>query len=354
MPEKTQNPESEEGPDILNTIGKTPLLELSRLARWAGVPEGTRILAKAEHLNPGGSGKDRIALALLEDAERRGLQPGGIVVESTSGNTGIALAQACAVKGYQLHIVASEKVSQEKTKIIEAYGAHVHRTPLVPHDHPDHYLAAGKRLAKELGGFKLEQFENPANVEVHEQHTGREILDDLEKLGATPSAFVSGVGTGGTLTGAGRTIKDAHPDCLAVLADPEGSVLAAGGSADAYLVEGIGDDHTPTLYDEGLVDQAVTVPDRTSFLFAKAAARLEGVFIGGSAGSHLAAACTLARWLPAGATIVSVLPDTGRNYLSTFFDPDWCTANGIGDLDLQQHWDPERDASCRLVEVVHS
>lgn len=353
MPQE-KDPESEEGLNILSAIGKTPLLVLPRLARWAGVPEGTRIVAKAKHLNPGGSGKDRIALALLEDAEKRGLQPGGTVVESTSGNTGIALAQACAVKGYKLHVVASEKVSREKIQILEAFGATVHRTPLVPHDHPEHYINAGKRLARRLDAFHLGQFENPANVTVHQEHTAREILEDVEVLGGRVDAFVCGVGTGGTLSGVAGVLKSEHSDCVVALADPEGSVLAAGGPTHDYLVEGIGDDHAPVLFNSGLVDQAVTVPDRTAFLFARAAARLEGLLIGGSAGAHLAAACTLAKWLPAGSTIVTVLPDSGRNYLSTFLDSKWCEANGIEWPEFHDRWEPGSGESCRLVEVVHS
>ncbi|HJQ92959.1 MAG TPA: cysteine synthase family protein, partial [Candidatus Thermoplasmatota archaeon] len=185
---------------ILDAVGETPLLDLARLARHCRLPEGTRLLAKAEHLNPGGSGKDRLALALVEAAERRGLRPGGILVEATSGNTGIALAQVAAVRGYKLHVVSSQKVSDEKIRILHAFGATVRRTPSVPHGHPEHYQAVAARLAKELpGAALLDQFNNAANTRVHEESTGPELLHQAEEAAGRLDAFVAGVGTGGTL-----------------------------------------------------------------------------------------------------------------------------------------------------------
>jgi cystathionine beta-synthase len=320
------------GPTILDAIGNTPLLDLARLARHAGLPAGTRLLAKAEHLNPGGSSKDRLGLALLDAARKRGLQPGGIVVEATSGNTGIALAQACAVQGYRLHVVSSEKVSDEKIRILEAFGATVHRTPNVPHGHPQHYAEVAPALAKSLGGVYLDQFHNGANVNIHEQETGPELLAQATRIGGRLDAFVCGVGTAGTLTGIARYLRGASPATRIVLADPQGSVLAAGEAPAPYLVEGIGDDVAPALYEEWLVDEAITVSDATSFRHAVLAARVEGLLVGGSAGAYLAAAIEVARRLPAGSVVATLLPDTGRNYLSRFFDPAWCASRGLGEV----------------------
>lgn len=321
-----------QGPTILDCIGDTPIVDLPRLARAAGLPEGTRLLAKAEHLNPGGSGKDRLALALLAAAERKGLRPGGVVVEATSGNTGIALAQACAVRGYRLHVVSSEKVSDEKIRILQVLGATVHRTPNVPHGHPDHYGEVAPRLAKELGGFYLDQFHNGANVAVHEAETGPELLGQVHAIAGRLDAFVAGVGTAGTLTGIARHLRRASPATRIVLADPQGSVLACGDAPAPYLVEGIGDDVVPALHEEWLVDDAVTVSDAESFRHAVLAARLEGLLVGGSAGAGLAAAIHVARRLPAGSVVATLLPDTGRNYLSKFLDPAWCERNGLPDV----------------------
>jgi len=336
MPSLLDAPKPSQGsPTILDAIGDTPLLDLSRLARHCGLPAGSRILAKAEHLNPGGSAKDRLAVALLQDAEAKGLAPGGIVVEASSGNTGIALAQAAAVRGYRLHVVASVKASVEKARILEALGATVHRTPLVPHGHPDHYIETAKRLAERLGGILLGQFESPANTRVHEEHTGPELLRDARAIAGRLDAFVAGVGTGGSISGIARHLRRESPATRIVLADPLGSILAAGGEPASYLVEGIGDDSLPPLYEAGLVDEAVTVDDRESFRFALLAARLEGILVGGSSGSHLAAAVQVARRLPPGSVVATLLPDTGRNYLSKFFDPVWCSAHGLADLHEQ-------------------
>ncbi len=315
---------------VLDAVGDTPLIDLSRLARALRLPTGTRLLAKAEHLNPGGSGKDRLALALLDTAEVRGLRPGSTVIEATSGNTGIALAQACAVRGYRLHVVSSTKVSQEKIRILAALGATVHRTPLVPHGHPDHYTEVAKRLAATIpGAVFLDQFHAAANTRIHETTTGPELWDQAE---GCIDAFVHGVGTGGTLVGVARYLRKVSPRTQIVLADPEGSVLAGGNEPRPYLVEGIGDDLPPPLFDPELVDDAVTVTDREAFRHALLAGRTEGLLVGGSGGAHLAAATDVARRLPAGSVVVTLLPDTGRNYLSKFFDPAWCQAHGLGDL----------------------
>src|SRR5688572_15258754 len=318
---------------VLDAIGTTPLLDLPRLARFFSLPAGTRLLAKAEHLNPGGSAKDRLAVALVDAAERRGLRPGGTLVEATSGNTGIALAQVAAVRGYRLHVVSSQKVSDEKIRILHAFGATVHRTPSVAHGHPEHYQVVAARLATELpGAVLLDQFNNAANTRGHEEWTGPELLRQSLEAAGRLDAFVAGVGTGGTLSGVARHLRKASPRTRIVLADPEGSILADGGAARPYLVEGIGDDSVPPLYETGLVDEAVTVSDREAFRHALLAARLEGILIGGSAGAHLAAAVEVARRLPPGSVVATLLPDTGRNYLSKFLDPAWCAANGLDGL----------------------
>lgn len=314
---------------ILDHIHATPLLRLDRLAAWAGVPEA-RILAKAEHLNPGGSCKDRTALALVDAAVQEGLRPGQPIVEATSGNTGISLAQICAVRGHPLHVVASEKVSREKVRIIEAFGGTVHCTPVVPHGHPDHYTEVAPRLANQIGGWYLRQFEHPANTDIHATHTGPELIEQCRPYGPL-DAFVAGVGTGGTLSGIARALATASPETRILLADPEGSILADPTKrAAGYQVEGIGDDAFPELYEQERVAGAYTVSDARAFEVALACARLEGLFVGGSAGAHLAACIEAAR--DGHQTIATVLPDTGRNYLSTFFDPAWCGARGLGHL----------------------
>jgi cystathionine beta-synthase len=324
---------ADEGRTILDCIGQTPTLELPRLAAAVGLPTGTRLFAKAEHLNPGGSVKDRLALTLIDEAERRGLKPGGTIVEATSGNTGIALAQAAAVRGYRLHVVASTKVSQEKIRILRALGAVVHVTPNVPHGSPDHYTEVAKRLAARIpGAVYLDQFHSSANVRVHEERTGPELLEQVRQAAGRLDAFVCGVGTGGTLVGVARFLRRASPRTKIILADPVGSTLASGGAFHSYLVEGIGDDATPPLYDAGLVDDAIVVSDRDSFRYALLAARTEGLLVGGSSGSHLAAAAQAALQLPSGAVVATLFPDTGRNYLTKFFDPEWCAANGLAGL----------------------
>jgi cystathionine beta-synthase len=323
------SPNPPTGATALDAVGRTPLLELARLAEDT-MPPGTRLLAKAEHLNPGGSCKDRLALAPLDEAENEHeLAPGDAVVEATSGNTGIALAQACALRGYELHVVASQKVSDEKIRILRALGADVHRTPKVAHDHPDHYKNRAPELADDLGGVYLDQFASDANVRVHREHTGPELVEQTRELGLDPDAFVCGVGTGGTLTGVARHLQRAVPDAEIVLADPEGSVLADGGPAEGYLVEGIGDDHEPPLFAPELVDRAVSLADDASFHAALQAARREGLLVGGSSGAHLAAAAEVAEELGPDAVVTTVLPDTGRNYLSTFLDEDWCREHDV-------------------------
>ncbi len=318
---------------ILDAVGRTPLLELRNLGEELRLPRGARLFAKAEHLNPGGSVKDRLAAALVREAQRRGLPPGGTIVEATSGNTGISLAIAAAVHGYHLHVVASSKVSQEKLRLLRVLGATVTVTPNVPHGSPDHYTEVAQRLAEETpDALYLDQFRSPLNPGVHEAETGPELLGQVHEASDRLDAFVCGAGTGGTLVGIARYLRRVSPRTRVVLADPEGSILAGGGTPRPYLVEGIGDDRRPPLLEPGLIDDSVTVSDRESFRLALLAARTEGLIVGGSSGTHLAAAAATARQLGPEAVVATVLPDSGRNYLSKFLNPDWCAAQGLADL----------------------
>jgi cystathionine beta-synthase len=318
---------------VLAAIGRTPLFDFCRLARAAGVPAGTRILAKAEYLNPGGSGKDRLALELIRTAEQRGLKPGGVVVEASSGNTGISVAMVAAVRGYRAHVVVSSKVADEKIRILRALGAVVHVVPSVPHGDPDNYLERARKLAAELpGSHYLDQFRAQANTLIHERETGPELYEQAFGEAGRLDAFVCGAGTGGTLTGIARYLRRASPQTRIVLADPAGSVLSGNPVFRPYLLEGIGDDAHPPLYDARLTDESVTIADEESFRFALLAARLEGTLVGGSSGCHLAAAAKVGQRLPPGAVVATILPDTGRNYLSKFYDPSWCDKNGLPGL----------------------
>jgi cystathionine beta-synthase len=321
------------GATVLDSIGSTPLLELPRLVEAVGLPSRTRLFAKAEHLNPGGSSKDRLALALMDDAEERGLRPGGTIVEATSGNTGISLAIAAAIRGYRLCVVASAKVSKEKIRVLRALGATVHITPSVAHGSPEHYTEVARRLAaKTPGAVYLDQFHSEVNATAHEAGTGRELVGQLFRVANRLDAFVCGVGTGGTLVGVARLLRRVSPETAIVLADPDGSVLSGAGEYRPYLVEGIGDDAKPPLLESDLIDRSVVVTDRESFRYALLAARHEGILVGGSSGCHLAAAATVARGLAPGAVVATILPDSGWNYLSKFLDPDWCEANGLARL----------------------
>ncbi len=321
------------GATILNAVGLTPLLELPRFAEAVRLPAGTRLFAKAEQLNPGGSCKDRLALALIGEAEQRGLRPGGTIVEATSGNTGISLAMAAAIRGYHLHVVSSTKVSQEKLRALRALGASVRVTPNVPHGNPDHYTEVARKLAAQIpGAVYLDQFHSAANATVHEEETGPELLRQLLQVAKSLDAFVCGAGTGGTLAGVARYLRRASPQTRIVLADPEGSALSGTREYRPYLVEGIGDDVWPPLLDPELIDGYEVVSDRESFRHALLAARREGLLVGGSSGCHLAAAVAVGHKLPPGSTVATVLPDSGWNYLSKFLDPEWCAANGLAGL----------------------
>jgi len=315
-------------PTILELVGATPIVRLDKLSPRGGA----EILAKLEYLNPGGSVKDRIGPPMIEAAEREGkLRPGGTIVEPTSGNTGVGLAIAAAVKGYRCIFVMPDKMSQEKISLLRAYGAEVVITPTaVEHDSPESYYSVSSRLAEEIpGGFKPDQYSNMNNPEAHYERTGPEIFEQTG--GGQIDALVISVGTGGTISGVGRYFKEHAPHVLIVGADPEGSVYTATDDTGVhpYLVEGIGKDTWPETMDPAVVDEWIRVGDRESFLWARRLAREEGILAGGSAGTTLYASYLLAQRLGPGKRVLMLVPDSGRSYLSKIYDDNWMLEHGF-------------------------
>ena len=319
---------------VLETIGWTPLIHLGRLG--AGIR--TPIYGKAEYANPGGSVKDRIGLAIIEDAERTGeLKPGGTIVEGTSGNTGVGLAIAASLKGYHCIFTMPDKMSQEKVRLLKAYGAEVVITPTaVPPDHPDHYVMKAKQLVRETPGAILaNQFYNPVNPEAHYATMGPEIW---QQTSGKVTHFVAGAGTGGTISGAGKYLKEKNPEIRVIAGDPVGSLYTQYhrtrtlGEGHPYKVEGIGGDKIPTTIWFDWIDEFRQVPDRTSLTMARRLAREEGILAGGSAGLNVWLALEVAREIddPA-ALVVTILADTGERYLSKVFNDEWMQENQMLD-----------------------
>jgi cystathionine beta-synthase len=300
---------------ILDQIGHTPLIRLRHLT--TGLQAA--VYVKVESLNPGGSIKDRVGAAMVAEAERDGrLRPGGTIIEATAGNTGVGLALAAAVKGYRCIFVLPDKMSDEKVRLLKAYGAEIVITPTsVAPDSPESYNGVADRLAREIpGAWRPNQFANLANPEVHYRTTGPEIWD---QTGGRITAFVAGVGTGGTISGVGRYLKERNPAIKIVGADPEGSILS-GDAPRPWKVEGIGEDFVPKTLNGQMVDDWVRVGDSESFHVALQLARREGLLVGGSSGTAVAAALRYARRLTDQDVVVAICTDTGRNYLSKFFD----------------------------------
>ena len=308
---------------ILDLVGHTPMVRLQKVAR--GVKPA--VLAKLEQLNPGGSVKDRIALTMIEDAERSGLlRPGGTIIEPTSGNTGHGLAMVAAIKGYNMVFVMPDKMSAEKISLLRAYGADVVVCPTnVERESPQSYYSVAERLSHEIpGAFQPNQYFNQRNPEAHYRTTGPEIWEQTE---GRVDVFVAGMGTGGTISGVARYLKEKKPSVQIVGADPEGSIYS--GPVHPYKVEGVGEDFMPGTMDIKLVDQVVQVNDKQSFVAARRLAREEGILVGGSSGMALHAALEVARDRGPDDVIVVLFPDTGRNYLSKFFNDEWMRQNGF-------------------------
>ena len=351
---------------LLDLIGNTPLLRLSRAlttsdGRTVPTEGGPMVLAKVEYLNPGGSVKDRIATRMIEAAEKSGaLQPGGTIVEPTSGNTGVGLAMVAQAKGYKCVFVCPDKVSEDKRNVLKAYGAEVVVCPTaVAPEHPDSYYNVSDRLSSQPGAWKPDQYSNPNNPRSHYETTGPEIWAQTD---GRITHFVCGVGTGGTISGIGRYLKEQNPDVKVIGADPAGSVYS-GGTGRPYLVEGVGEDFWPECYDRDIADRIIEVSDADSFAYTRRLAREEALLVGGSSGMAAFAAMQLAHELagtPEGehAVIVVLLPDSGRGYLTKVFNDDWLGQYGFvvdgATETVQSVGEVLRGKDGRLPDLVHT
>jgi cysteine synthase len=311
--------------NILKVIGRTPVVKLQRLNKDLDC----QLFGKCEFLNPGGSVKERIVIQMIEQAEQEGrIRPGDTLIEATSGNTGIGLAMAGAVKGYHVIITMPEKMSREKEIIMEALGAKIYRTPTeAAWDSPESHISLARKLQKEIANAHiLDQYRNPVNPQTHYELTAQEILDDF---GKNLAMVVMSVGTGGTITGVAKRLKEEIPHIKIIGADPFGSILGGGTEVHPYLVEGIGYDFIPEILDNALIDKYIKVNDKDSFLTARRLIREEGLLVGGSSGTAVWAALQAARQLKTSENCLVILPDNIRNYLTKFASDDWMRQKGF-------------------------
>ena len=327
--------------NILEAIGRTPLVKLNNITKNIK----SEIYVKAEFLNPGGSVKDRIGLTMIEAAEREGkLKPGGTIIEATAGNTGVGLALVAAVKGYRCIFVMPDKMSQDKVNLLKAHGAEVIITPTsVAPDSPESYNGVAERLAQEIpDAYRPNQFENQKNPLAHYLTTGPEIWEDSQ---GKVEVFVAAMGTGGTISGTSKYLKEKNADIIVVGADPQGSILS-GGSPRSYKVEGIGEDFIPKTFIRQVVDEMVRVNDKESFNTARQLAREEGLLVGGSSGTAVAAALKYAQRLEEPKFIVVMVPDTGRNYINKLYSDQWMQENGF--------WEGRKSRTVTVKEILRS